>query len=86
MPASCAASTRVNSKPTNTDWIETESKDALDAFIATLRVLAERAKSDPEPFHQAPVLTPRRRLDEVGAARKPVLRWRPETVQSRAAE
>ncbi len=65
---------------------ETESKDALDAFIATLRVLAERAKTDPEPFHQAPVLTPRRRLDEVGAARKPVLRWRPETVQKQAAE
>ena len=65
---------------------ETESKDALDAFIATLRSLAERAKTDAQHFTDAPRLTPRRRLDEVGAARKPVLRWRPETATSQAAE
>jgi len=65
---------------------ETESKDALDAFIATLRALAEKAKVDAQHFADAPKLTPRRRLDETGAARKPVLRWRPETVQSQAAE
>jgi len=65
---------------------ETESKDALDTFIDTMRLLVERTKTEPEPFHQAPVLTPRRRLDETGAARKPVLRWRPESVTSQAAE
>jgi glycine dehydrogenase subunit 2 len=55
---------------------ETESKIALDQFIATLRHLAERAKSgDSEHFLGAPRLTPRRRLDETTAARKPVLRW-----------
>jgi len=58
---------------------ETESKDGLDQFIATLRAVCERATSgDPavvDSFKQAPVLTPRRRLDETTAARKPVLRW-----------
>jgi glycine dehydrogenase subunit 2 len=65
---------------------ETESRDALDAFIATLRTLAERAKTDAQHFADAPRLTPRRRLDETGAARKPVLRWRPEPAQKQAAE
>ena len=57
---------------------ETESKDAVDQFIATLRHLAERAKAgDVALFQAAPQLAPRRRLDETAAARKPVLRWRP---------
>jgi glycine dehydrogenase subunit 2 len=65
---------------------ETESKDALDHFIATLRMLAEKARTDARSFAEAPLLAPRRRLDETGAARKPVLRWRPETVTSQAAQ
>jgi glycine dehydrogenase subunit 2 len=57
---------------------ETESKASLDQFIAVLRALAARAKAgDQAHFHAAPRLTPRRRLDETAAARKPVLRWRP---------
>ncbi|MBI3516457.1 MAG: aminomethyl-transferring glycine dehydrogenase subunit GcvPB, partial [Proteobacteria bacterium] len=57
---------------------ETESRQALDQFIAVLRALARRAKAgDQDHFHAAPRLTPRRRLDETAAARKPVLRWRP---------
>ncbi|GAB3118546.1 aminomethyl-transferring glycine dehydrogenase subunit GcvPB [Novispirillum itersonii] len=57
---------------------ETESKAALDQFIDAVRGLAERAKAgDAEYFRQAPVHTPRRRLDETLAARKPVLRWTP---------
>jgi len=56
---------------------ETESKETLDDFIATLRDLASMAKSgNTEPFHQAPIYTPRRRLDETQAARQPVLRWK----------
>jgi glycine dehydrogenase subunit 2 len=52
-----------------------------------LRGLAERAKAgDAEHFHAAPRLTPRRRLDETAAARKPVLRWRPEPERKQAAE
>jgi glycine dehydrogenase subunit 2 len=56
---------------------ETESKETLDAFIATMRDLASTANSgENEQFHQAPRLTPRRRLDETQAARTPVLRWK----------
>jgi len=66
---------------------ETESKSSLDQFAAVLRGLAERARAgDPDVFRVAPQLTPRRRLDETGAARKPVLRWCPAPVQQEAAE
>jgi glycine dehydrogenase subunit 2 len=57
---------------------ETESKGSLDAFIEAVLGLAEKAKSGAaEDFHQAPRLTPRRRLDETAAARRPILRWSP---------
>jgi glycine dehydrogenase subunit 2 len=57
---------------------ETESKATLDRFIAVMRKLTEEARSgDVAAFKNAPVLTPRRRLDETQAARKPVLRWTP---------
>lgn len=58
---------------------ESESKDSVDAFVSTLRGLAEKAKQGDqvEWFQGAPRLTPRRRLDETRAARAPVLRWKP---------
>jgi glycine dehydrogenase subunit 2 len=66
---------------------ESEPKESLDQFIATLRDLAERAKAgDAGYFTGAPRLTPRRRLDETAAARKPVLRWRPAEMLDEAAE
>src|SRR5438874_5642839 len=66
---------------------ETESKVSLDQFAAVLIGLAARAKTgDAATFRNAPFLTPRRRLDETAAARKPVLRWRPAPVQQEAAE
>jgi glycine dehydrogenase subunit 2 len=66
---------------------ETESKASLDQFIAVIKELASAARSgDAARFHAAPLLTPRRRLDETGAARKPVLRWRPEALHPMAAE
>jgi glycine dehydrogenase subunit 2 len=66
---------------------ETESRAALDQFADTVNCLAERAQSgDAARFHAAPQLTPRRRLDETTAARKPILRWRPEAPQREAAE
>jgi glycine dehydrogenase subunit 2 len=65
---------------------ETESKASLDQFIAVLRGLAERAHTDAAAFHGAPQLAPRRRLDETAAARRPILRWRPEVPQQDAAE
>jgi glycine cleavage system P protein (glycine dehydrogenase) subunit 2 len=62
---------------------ETESKATLDTFIATVRNLAERAKSgDTDFFHEAPRLTPRRRLNETAAARNPILRWKPPTAEA----
>ncbi len=65
---------------------ETESKESLDQFILALRSLAEKAKAGETAFFQAaPRLTPRRRLDETAAARKPILRWRPP-APAQAAE
>ncbi len=66
---------------------ESESKESLDRFITVMRSLAERAKgNDTAFFHAAPSLTPRRRLDETGAARLPILRWRPPAPKGEAAE
>jgi glycine cleavage system P protein (glycine dehydrogenase) subunit 2 len=57
---------------------ETESKATLDAFAAALRDIAETARQDPEELHAEPRSLPVGRLDEVAAARSPVLRWRPD--------
>lgn len=54
---------------------ETESKETLDEAIRVFRGLYELAKEDAQQLHQAPVSTPVTRLDEVGAARHPVLRY-----------
>jgi glycine cleavage system P protein (glycine dehydrogenase) subunit 2 len=57
---------------------ETESKASLDQFVAVVKALAAAARSgDSARFEGAPRLTPRRRLDETAAARRPILRWRP---------
>ena len=70
-----------------TEPTETESKESLDSFIASLKFLAERARAgDTERFHEAPRLAPRRRVDETAAARNPVLRWTPPSPESEAAE
>jgi glycine dehydrogenase subunit 2 len=55
---------------------ETESRAGLDRFIASMRSLAERARAGDERLKTAPHFTPRRRLDETLAARKPVLVWK----------
>jgi glycine dehydrogenase subunit 2 len=56
---------------------ETESKDTIDRFITVMKSFADDvAKGDTEKFHDYPLSTPRRRLDEVKAARQPVLRWK----------
>jgi glycine cleavage system P protein (glycine dehydrogenase) subunit 2 len=66
---------------------ETESKESLDRFIAVVSGLARRAKAgDADYFHGAPRLTPRRRLDETLAARKPVLRWQKPVPDRQAAD
>jgi glycine dehydrogenase subunit 2 len=55
---------------------ETESKQSLDEFINTMKHLAHLAETNGEDtFKQFPLSTPRRRLDEVKAARQPILKW-----------
>jgi glycine dehydrogenase subunit 2 len=39
--------------------------------------VVELAQADPEALHREPVSLPVGRLDEVAAARHPILRWRP---------
>jgi len=64
---------------------ETESKTSLDQFADVLKTLTAKARSgDAASFHSAPRWTPRRRLDETAAARKPVLRWNPEPMDQQA--
>jgi len=57
---------------------ESESREELDAFIEAMRRIAEEARLHPDLVRTAPHTTPVRRLDEVGAARNPVIRWRPK--------
>ncbi len=61
---------------------ETESLESLDAYAEALGRIRELAVADPEAFAAAPRTTPVRRLDEVAAARRPVLRWSPETHEA----
>ncbi|MFZ1926825.1 MAG: aminomethyl-transferring glycine dehydrogenase subunit GcvPB [Solirubrobacteraceae bacterium] len=53
---------------------ETETKETLDGFAEALAELLAEAAEDPEIALKAPYTTPVRRLDEVGAAKNPVIR------------
>ena len=57
---------------------ETESKHELDQFIEAMKSIAHEIETDPQLIKTAPHSTRTSRVDEVGAARKPVLRWKPE--------
>lgn len=59
---------------------ETESIESLDAFVEAMLQIAEEARTSPEIVKTAPHTTPFGRLDEVQAARKLVLCYRPEVV------
>ncbi len=52
---------------------ETETRENLDSFIQAMNRIAEACAEDPQSLHDAPKTTPVGRLDEVTAARKPVL-------------
>ena len=54
---------------------ETESRETLDEAVRVLKELHEMAEKDAQDLHNAPVTTPVTRLDEVGAARHPVLKY-----------
>jgi glycine dehydrogenase subunit 2 len=56
---------------------ESESKQECDLFVDAMRSIAEEAATTPEIVKTAPHSTKVGRLDEVGAARKPILRWKP---------
>src|SRR5689334_11987509 len=53
---------------------ETETKESLDAFAEAIEEILAEAESDPEVAKEAPYTTPVRRLDEVKATRRPVVR------------
>jgi glycine dehydrogenase subunit 2 len=54
---------------------ETETPETLDKFVMVLEELNRKAASNPEELLQAPRTTPVTRLDELTAARQPVLSW-----------
>lgn len=54
---------------------ETESRQTLDHFIEVMKTIAKEVEENPTLFRQAPMSAPVRRLDEVWAARHPVLKW-----------
>jgi glycine dehydrogenase subunit 2 len=53
---------------------ETETKETLDRFVEIVAEVLREAQDDPELARHAPYCTPVRRLDEAGAARRPVVR------------
>jgi glycine dehydrogenase subunit 2 len=55
---------------------ETESKQELDLFADALLSIAQEAQENPNLLAGAPHSTRTTKVDEVAAARKPVLKWR----------
>jgi len=54
---------------------ETEPKERLDAFVDAMRAIAKEAEESPQLLRAAPHGRPVRRLDEVRAAKQPVLKY-----------
>ena len=54
---------------------ETESKETLDAFCDAMEKIAEEAASDAEMLKEAPHRRPVRRLDEVKAAKRAIVKY-----------
>ena len=54
---------------------ETEAKETLDAFVEAMLAIAREARDDPEAVRGAPHGRPVERLDEVRAAKQPVVRY-----------
>ncbi len=55
---------------------ENESKETIDGFIQVMRQIAEEAKTNPDEVKSAPHTTPIGRVDDVLAAKHPVVTWR----------
>jgi glycine dehydrogenase subunit 2 len=65
---------------------ETESKRELDLFVDAMISIANEAEQNPEIILKAPHSTRTSRVDEVTAARKPILRWKPKVASTQAAD
>jgi glycine dehydrogenase subunit 2 len=57
---------------------ESESKEEMDLFIDAMKSIAAEVEEEPQTVLDAPHSTRVSRLDETAAARKPVLRWKPD--------
>lgn len=55
---------------------ENESKETIDGFIGVMRKIAEEAKENPDEVKSAPHLTPIGRVDDVLAAKHPIVTYR----------
>ncbi|HEX6761484.1 MAG TPA: aminomethyl-transferring glycine dehydrogenase subunit GcvPB [Gaiellaceae bacterium] len=65
---------------------ETEAKETLDAFVDAMLAIVREAAESPELLREAPHGRPVRRLDEVRAAKQPVLRYRFGVTEAEARE
>jgi glycine dehydrogenase subunit 2 len=54
---------------------ETEPKERLDSFVAAMLTIAREAEEEPDTVKSAPTSRPVRRLDEVKAAKNPIVRY-----------
>lgn len=54
---------------------DSEGLAELEAFVEAMKAIAHEAQENPELVKSAPHTTPVRRVDEVRAARQPILRW-----------
>jgi len=64
---------------------ESVGRQELDQFVEAMRSIAREALEDPELVLNAPHSTRIGRLDEAAAARKPVLRWKPDAAEPKSA-
>ena len=55
---------------------ETESKDTIDGFVEVMHIIAKEAQENPELVKGAPYSTPIGRVDDVLAAKHPILTYR----------
>lgn len=61
---------------------ESVGREELDAFVDAMKSINQETQENPEIVINAPHSTRIGRLDEAAAARKPVLRWKPDTEAS----
>ena len=63
---------------------ESEPLEELDLFIEAMKQVAQEVEEDPDYVLAAPHHTRVQRLDETHAARKPILRWKPDPAGTKS--